>query len=622
MNHPKTNMIHTNHFFRFLHKNYIRAGLGFLLVGVAAIITLFALRTHMPIALQYASQRHSVTEPIVINLNQILQPLTQDQLEIAPHIEGTWAYTRGNLLRGDSLTFIPHGLFRTDTTYEVRIKQAKRIIMGAVDIPTIRVTTEEAPGIAQASFQTGDKPILAADHVFTVELSEKNRKLRALDLSTDPKIDVDMTVDADDKTFSWRPKQLLPQGEEIRVVLKDTNNGDTLIDKMIAVASEPALETPVVEYNFGKNDKATMVFGQPMLADTTQIEFSLAGTGAWKDDRTYVFSPDEVKPGMMYTYKITRGARSKQGGMLTQDIVRHFSTPGHVASVALSPLGRELSQVQQDIRITFNQPVNTKSAESRFSVSHGALVGFRWEGATMIATVKDLGFQNTVSYRVAPGVEPVFGLTSSTAIEGSFTTEARVIKLNVPYYKQQFAQSCEAASLRMALAYRGIQSSDWDILQTFGYAPRSKDAGSNSWDDPQKQFVGDVNGDQAKGTGWGVYAEPVAAATRQFGRSATTQYGVSASFLAQQIYNDRPVILWGIWGSSANIQTWNTPDGGTASGPFPMHVRLVVGVKGSVENPQGFYVNDPITGSAYWTTSQLMSNSQKAGPANQAVVVH
>ena len=119
-----------------------------------------------------------------------------------------------------------------------------------------------------------------------------------------------------------------------------------------------------------------------------------------------------------------------------------------------------------------------------------------------------------------------------------------------------------------------------------------------------------------------MFAEPVAAAVRSYGRQASSHYGISAQFLAQQLHNDRPVVLWGIWGSSAQIQTWTTTNGGTASGPFPMHVRLVVGVKGSVENPLGFYVHDPITGSAYWSTAQLMSNTQKAGPANQAVVIY
>ncbi len=42
---------------------------------------------------------------------------------------------------------------------------------------------------------------------------------------------------------------------------------------------------------------------------------------------------------------------------------------------------------------------------------------------------------------------------------------------------------------------------------------------------------------------WGVYAEPVSKAARQFGRDAGVRYGVSAQFIAQSLYDDRPVIL-------------------------------------------------------------------------------
>ena len=66
-----------------------------------------------------------------------------------------------------------------------------------------------------------------------------------------------------------------------------------------------------------------------------------------------------------------------------------------------------------------------------------------------------------------------------------------VFKLDVPYYQQQYANSCEAASLRMALAYYGINiSDDLEIVKKFGYDPRDKDTINNEWDNPQEMFVG------------------------------------------------------------------------------------------------------------------------------------
>lgn len=174
----------------------------------------------------------------------------------------------------------------------------------------------------------------------------------------------------------------------------------------------------------------------------------------------------------------------------------------------------------------------------------------------------------------------------------------------------------------MALAFKGISTSDWSVLQKFGYQPRHRDKAKNIWDDPQQQFVGDVNGSQTTGTGWGVYAEPVAKAIRSYGRSATTHYSPGTSFIASQLHQGRPVIAWGVFGSGAHIDSWKTPEGKKISGPIPMHVRLIVGVKGEPGSPLGFYIHDPISGPTYWTAGQLAGNMAAAGPANQAVVIY
>ncbi|OYW84223.1 hypothetical protein B7Z17_04440, partial [Candidatus Saccharibacteria bacterium 32-49-10] len=364
-------------------------------------------------------------------------------------------------------------------------------------------------------------------------------------------------------------------------------------------------------------DTVSLVFKEPvdrLRLPVDAIQFDISGTGEWRDDTTYVFTTSDLAPGGVYSYTIKAGLRTQQGGIMVNDVTGPLYARGQIQLASVSPRGNDVSQATQDVKITFNQPVDRSSAESKVSISTGVVQSRYWQGNTLVLRMANFGYQATVRVVVDAGVRPTgFGLANTSPLTFSFTTEARSRRLDVPYYRQAYAQSCEAATLRMALAYRGIQSSDWDILQRFGYAPSHKDKQNNIWGDPQKGFVGDVNGDQRDGTGWGVYAEPVAAATRSFGRSASTIYGVSASFLAQQIYDGNPVILWGIWGGSAEIQTWQTPEGGTVSGPFPMHVRLVTGVVGEPGNPMGFYVHDPITGTSYWSTSQLISNTQKAG---------
>jgi uncharacterized protein YvpB len=588
-------------------------------VTIGAGVAFAATVTQSPLDPSYTRVGHAVDKPFVVRLGSSVASI--GAISITPEIKGTWMY-HSDMFGVIGAEFSPEQSFQPGTKYTVKLSGMKRQITGATPDTTMTFTTEEAPGVLAFSVPL-EAGTVAADTQFKVTLNREGGSMKDMVLETQPATELSRKQSGDGNT--WTPVALLPQGQKLTTILKD-DKGHVLLERTMTVAAAPELVIGVKEVDVTPDSTLDLVFKEDI--DTAKspkdmIVFDASGKGSWIDATTYRFVPEGLEPGQTYHYAIAKGVRTKAGGVLEEAITKSFSTRGRVAVMSFSPNGREVPQTRQVVQVTFNQPVDKQSAEQRFSVSAGQVQAVAWEGNTLKATVVNLGFQTTVTVSVAAGVKPArFGLESVSAQSHSFTTEVGTVRLAVPYYKQAYAQSCEAASVRMALAYRGIGSSDWDILQKFEYNPTHKNQEANTWDDPQKQFVGDVNGNQGKGTGWGVYAEPVAAAVRSYGRQASTHYGVSAQFLAQQLYDDRPVVLWGIWGTSAQIQTWTTPGGYTASGPFPMHVRLVVGVKGSIEQPLGFYVHDPITGSAYWSTAQLMANTQKAGPANQAVVVY
>lgn len=196
--------------------------------------------------------------------------------------------------------------------------------------------------------------------------------------------------------------------------------------------------------------------------------------------------------------------------------------------------------------------------------------------------------------------------------------------LDVPFYTQEYDKSCESAALRMVLEFYGIKKNDWDILVAVGYTPRAIDYINNIWDDPSEMFVGYVE----KGkSGYGVYAEPIAKAANSFGRDAQVYKNISAPFIAEQIMNGHPVIVWGYTiGSTLVPYVWKTNEGKEIRAYRGEHVRVVVGFKGSSANPEGFYVHDPnvVIGDAnqYWSTKQLMDNMNSMGElTNQSVVV-
>jgi len=196
-----------------------------------------------------------------------------------------------------------------------------------------------------------------------------------------------------------------------------------------------------------------------------------------------------------------------------------------------------------------------------------------------------------------------------------------MVKLKVPIYKQVYTQSCEAASLRMALAYRGIETTDIKILELMNYddQPVKKIDGGWVWGDPHQMFVGDKNGDQTKMTGYGVFGEPIQKTSEKLGRTAVVQNEVKPEWLARQIYAGNPVVLWGVSTKIRN-EKWTTPEAKEITAPIRTHTRLVIGVKGDINQPTGFYLNDPDGTVKYWTTAQLTSNI--AAGIGQAVAIH
>ncbi len=603
------------------HKARLALVSGCILLGAG--IGVLAIKTQTSLEVSYnatvpAASGHRIDAPLELGLSQAVYQI--GSVSITPEVQGTWERS-GTILGTNRLIFTPEGDFVPDQTYKVTLNDVQRIAFGAHETEELHFTTEKAPSLT--SFSLDEEEVVPADGVVTAVFNGSVQKLRKLSLKVGD-VTLEQTIDPSGERVAWKAKELLPQGKNTRLVLYDALTDETLIDRESEVAPEPSIKTPVTSTNFGKHETAKIVFGEAIDRDRlpeNAITFSISGKGAWKDDVTYEFTPDTVAPGKIYEYTLAKGLRTVRGGVLVASQTKQFSTPGYVGAY-ITPRGGEVAQAVQDVRIAFNQTVVHKSAEERLKISHGAIGAIRWQGTTMVVPVTKLGYQKSVTITVAAGVEPEFGIRNTSALRHTFTTEAQIVKLNVPFYYQQFAQSCEAASVRMALAYRGTSATDWQILQKFGYNPRSLDKKNNIWDDPQKQFVGDVKGNQGKGTGWGVYAEPVAAAVRSYGREATVRYGVSAAFVAGQIHQNRPVVLWGIWDESATQKTWKTPEGRTISGPIPMHVRLVVGVKGSPSNPVGFYVNDPITGPTYWTAEYLQHNVNRAGGANQAVAIH
>lgn len=166
--------------------------------------------------------------------------------------------------------------------------------------------------------------------------------------------------------------------------------------------------------------------------------------------------------------------------------------------------------------------------------------------------------------------------------------------LDVPLFKQAFQLSCESASLRMALAYRGIQTTDSAILKLIGsdLRPAYQDAdGRLRWGDPYETFVGSVNGSEVALTGYGTYYPPIARAAAALGGHVLRQgEGIAASDVYQAVLDGHPVVAWVTYHWATGTRHDYLSFGGRSipyAGPIE-HAVTVVGVRGGevlVNNP-------------------------------------
>lgn len=173
-------------------------------------------------------------------------------------------------------------------------------------------------------------------------------------------------------------------------------------------------------------------------------------------------------------------------------------------------------------------------------------------------------------------------------------------KIDVPFYRQQHALSCEMASLRSALKAVGVEVSEAQLLRDLPKDPTRKVYASRrsrtfTWGDPDKGFVGNVNGVMPR-SGYGVHATPVAELASRYA-SATLMRSNDAAALTAAIDAGHPVIVWSVLGKKPSKLTWKTPEGKTINAALYEHSLVVSGYERAEDGSlASVVVVDPKTG--------------------------
>jgi uncharacterized protein YvpB len=347
-------------------------------------------------------------------------------------------------------------------------------------------------------------------------------------------------------------------------------------------------------------------FSKKMDRKSVEENFSITpetpGQFVWIDDTNLSFKPTTLAFDTEYKITISKGTKSLDGSFLEEDLSQSFKTIGSVKVTAFNPESNWSGvSIHSPIRVTFDQEVDKSSAQQKFSITPQVSGTFSWNGNTMTFTPeKPLAFTTAYTVVEAPGVQSMKGRNSTEEFKVSFTTQNATTKLAVPAYLQKYTLSCEIASLRMALSFKGVNVSEDDIIPKVGLDPTPHTG--NIWGNPYNAFVGNIRGTQMK-DGYGVYWGPIAKAAR-FYRNAQEFQGWSIGQLTNAIANNNPVVIW-VYSHSGIKTSWNTPDGQSIYAVRDEHAVTAVGFVGPPDNPTQLIINDPLIGQVYWSRSSF-----------------
>lgn len=355
--------------------------------------------------------------------------------------------------------------------------------------------------------------------------------------------------------------------------------------------------------NILTNQPISIEFLQDMDKASTEAAFSVlpgvTGDLSWESPRKIVFSATNLTKNTQYTVKLAKSALAGDGSPLQEDFVFHFTTIGYVSVIKFTP-GNKASNITLDQRVivTFNQAIDHTSAQNKFSITPNINGNFSWDGNSLSFSHDSFSYNQNYTIKIDAGIKSISGLDSKDAFSASFTTRQQNVALNVPAYHQAHMYSCEISALRSALAFWKINKTESEIINVVGtdstpWSGTWSESGA-VWGDPESGIVGDLDG-KANSIGWGygTHWQPIAKAINSFGRTAETKSNWSVQGIAQEIANGNPVIIWwvnGVWPSYE--VNWKTPGGKSIRAVNGMHVQVVKGFSGTIENPTSFTVTD------------------------------
>lgn len=623
-----------------LNWSIVKTILRFVIVAVFFSTVAYVWASTTPsdtVVIERSGEYASSQSPIELRFDR---PISRDAVpSIIPAVEGDWTYEdfilSPHLAR--TLVFTPVVSLAPDTEYTISVEGVRNVLALQQDEVNVLHTfsTAPAPVVTEIFPTSSEEGVLAPSTSWIVKLSSVNDGQRSFDFVFEPATAFTATITEEKNAYVVEPLALLQQGTTYTLTVFGHDMQYYLSSGEVAVQGDPELllsatgttrnapgistVTPTGDH-VTKHERISVTFTETVDPSAVEagvrIEPALEGTWETVDELTYTYTSAQPAYGTTYTLVFAQGLPTRSGGYLPQEAVYSFTTLGAVRVDRFSPVhGSSGASVNSSIHVTFDQMVDHFSAEKVFSISPHVDGTFSWGENRMIFTPSSpLAYNTPYTVTLGAGVVSVDALDSTQAFTSTFTTQLSLVKLGVPFHRQERPLSCEAATLVMALRYRGITVSESTIIDQIGIDPTPHKDGV--WGNPHIAFVGDYYGRQAT-TGYGVYWQPIARVANLYRTSRWFTNG-TVQDLTAEIDKGNPTIVWGNAASGARAD-WKTPQGETVYAIVGEHTRVVIGYSGPAENPTSIITLDPLSGEKHYSRSAFESNWSTLGKAGVVV---
>ena len=392
----------------------------FVLISTSLTLLVLPAKASFPESEKGLDEEISIDFPFPVKRKDI-------DIQISPHVDFTYQWT--GILFNQRLEIKPKNLLQPKASYEVRLGNISNPLGTSNKSFSFSFKTESLPKVISSEPESTSGRI-KPDPIFSFTL-DKKVAYGSFELLSSPHFETTQETGSSNLTF--RAKSLLKQNKKYLIALQFKAEGlapsilfenEFLVVKPLKVVKtspkqnvENASKNSEIKIKFNKDLKPFFLGSFIKITPFEDLKFDLV------DKKTIKITPKpKLHTNTQYKITIDKQIEANDEAILEEDFVLKLKTAGPVKVVESSPTGFG-TPLFTPISLTFDQPVNRKSAEEKFSLNPKINGRFVWSGSTMTFIPSNiLDLFKRYEFTLSKGIKSPGGEPSKISFTGNFTT--------------------------------------------------------------------------------------------------------------------------------------------------------------------------------------------------------